>query len=241
MTAIRSSDLAPTLPVEPKRHGPTSDEIRRELLKLRARVRSLAEQRARADADRFTQELRKVTEDAARAMDAACEDRRVLSALHRRLARRVNANLLRAREDDEGSVDARAQALLLARLDVLLKLPRDARTAAGSTPALADLTPGAVHALRLLERHREDVRDRFRALKGKLQMELADLSLEMAGETAARLGLRYGRQGQEWLWWRLSAIVDQLVAVSTPASLPASLELLATRSVLSGLEKYRKT
>jgi len=100
MTAIRSSDLAPTLRVEPKRYGPTSDEIRRELLALRARVRSLAEQRARADADRFTQELRKVTEDAARAMDVACKDRRVLAGIHHRLIRRVNADLLRAREDD---------------------------------------------------------------------------------------------------------------------------------------------
>jgi hypothetical protein len=241
MTAIRSSDLAPTLRVEPKRHGPTSDEIRRELLALRARVRSLAEQRARADADRFTQELRKVTEDAARAMDVACKDRRVLAGIHHRLIRRVNADLLGAREDDEASVDARARALLLARLDVLLNLPRDARAAAGTSAAHAGLTLGAVHALRILEQHREDVRDRFRSLKCKLQMELADLSLEMAGETAARLGLRYGREGEEWLWWRLSRIVDQFVAVSTPASLPASLELLATRSVLSGLEKYRKT
>ena len=110
---------------------------------------------------------------------------------------------------------------------------------ASASVAHADLTPGAARALRTFEQHRDMVRSCFRTLKRRVQTELADLSLEMASETAARLCLRFGRQGQEWLWWRLSRIVDQFVAVSKPAGLPASLELLATRSVLSGLERYR--
>src|SRR5262245_22393681 len=212
MTAIRSSDLPVARPADSERHGLTTDAIRREMLALRAQVRSLAEQRARADADRFTAELRRVTEDAARAMDAACEDRAVLTRLHHRLARQVNADLLRVREGDEAAVDARARALLLARLDALLETPHDPARPSSSV-AHADLTPGAALALLTFERHRELVRGRFRDLKGRLQTELADLSLEMAAETAARLCLRHGRQGQDWLWWRLSRIVDQFVAI----------------------------
>jgi hypothetical protein len=204
-------------------------------------VRSLAEQRAAAEADRFTQELRVVTGDAAREMNAACENRSVLARVHHRLARQVNADLRLVRGDDEASVDAQWRALLLAQLEALLDLTIVPIRSTPSSVAPVELTLGAARALRTFERQREMVRSRFRALKGRLQTELADLSLEMAGETAARLCLRYGRQGQEWLWWRLSRIVDQFVAVSRPASLPAHLELLATRSVLSGLEKHQES
>src|SRR5262245_26395917 len=179
MTAIRSSDLPVALPADAERHGLTTDAIRREMLALRAKVRSLAEQRAQADADRFTAELRMVTEDAARAMRAACEDEAVLTRLHHRLVRRVNADLLRVREDDEASVDARARALLLARLDAPLDTPRVSGRRAGSGAPHPDLTPGTTLALRTFEQHREHVRSRFRDLKGRLQAELADLSLEM--------------------------------------------------------------
>ena len=239
MTAIPIDDPPDTPPAEAER-ARAVDAIRREMVSLRARVRTLAEQRAETEADRLTQELRASTEEAARAMGAACEHRAVLVRVRNRLARRVNADLILARGDDEPSVDVRARVLLVARLDVLL----DTSGSSGrdsSSVAHADLTPGSVRALRILEEHRELVRARFRALKSRIQSELADLCLEMAGETAARLCLRFGRQGQEWLWWRLSKIVDQFVAVSRPVSLPASLELLATRSVLSGLEKYRNS
>ena len=235
MTAILSDEL-PGARLDESEQGPESDAMRREMVSLRARVRRLAEQRAATEADRFTQELRVVTDDAARAMNSACGDRTALARLHHRLTRQVNADLLLVRGDDEASVDAGARALLLARLDALLDAPAqtiNARSAAAHTT----LTIGAARALRAFERHRETVRSCFRALKGRLQTELADLSLEMAGETAVRLCLQYGRQRQEWLWWRLSRIVDQFVTLATPASLPAQLELLATRSVLSGLEK----
>lgn len=238
MTAILSDERSGALPTDSER-GHAADAIRREMVALRARVRTLAEQRAQSEAHRFTEELRVVTEDAARTMEAACEDRAVLARVRHRLARQVNADLRVARGDDEASVDAQGRALLLARLDALLDTPTAPARAAPARGASVDLTLGAARALRTFERHRELVRSRFRALKGRLQVELADLSLEMAGETAARLCLTYGREGQEWLWWRLSRVVDQFVAISKPASLPAHLELLATRSVLSGLEKYR--
>jgi len=234
MTAIRNDGLRDIS----SEAGRTGDAIRSEMIKLRARVRTLAENRARVDADTFTRELRVRTEETARAMYAACEDRAVLLRIQHRLARRVNADLLLARGDDEPSVDARVRELLVAQLDMLLETPAP-HGRAGSSVANADLTPGAVRALRIVEQHRETVRARFRALRSKVQTDLADLALELAGETAARLCLLYGQQGQEWLWWRLSRIVDQLVAISAPPSLPTSLELLATRSVLSGLEKFR--
>src|SRR5262249_9418612 len=239
MTAIPIDD-PPDTPSAGSERARTVDAIRREMVSLRARVRTLAEQRAETEADRLTQELRAATEEAARAIRAACEHRAVLLRVRNRLARRVNADLILARGDDEPSVDVRARVLLVARLDLMLDTSAsNARDA--SSVAHADPTPGSVRALRILEEHRELVRARFRSLKSRLQSELADLSLDMAGETAARLCLRYGRQGQEWLWWRLSKIVDQFVAVSKPASLPAHLELLATRSVLSGLEKHRES
>ena len=237
MTAIPSD---PGLGRAVASSGGATDEIQREMLSLRARVRALAEKRAGVAADRFTQELQVLAQTTAREMAAACEDRAILSRLHGRLSRQVNADLLRARDDDD-SVDARARALFLARLDGLLDTPRNAIRPTIANVAHADLSPGAARALRIFEQHREMVRSCFRGLKRRVQTELADLSLEMAGETAARLCLRFGRQGQEWLWWRLSRIVDQFVAVSRPAGLPASLELLATRSVLSGLEKTRKS
>lgn len=227
MTAIISDDPSLTPRAGPER-GQTADAIRREMVSLRARVRILAEQRAAAEADRFTQELRVMTGDAAREMNASCENRAVLARVHHRLARQVSSDLRLMREDDEASVDAQWRALLLARLEVLDLATVPASNAGSNAPM--ELTLGAARALRAFERHRDVVRSRFRALKGRLQTELADLSLEMAGETAARLCLRYGRQGQEWLWWRLSTL-----------SLPGHLELLATRSVLSGLEKNRRT
>ena len=240
MTAILSpSDLPETLSTELDRSSGDSDAIRRELLSLRSRVRALAEDRARSAAEEFIGELRVLTREAVRSMAGACESRAVLSRLHHRLARQVNSDLLRGREDDEDSMDARARALLLAQLETVLDSLRTPGDRGGSSFAGADLTPGATRALRVLGQHRETVRVRIRALKSRLQTELADLSLEMAGETAARLCLRHGQQGREWLSWRLGRIVDQFVAIATPASLPASLELLATRSVLLGLEMFR--
>lgn len=236
MSANHSSGLPGVRPDGSER-GWTTDAIRREMLTLRARVRTLAEHRAAAEADRFTQELLVLSDAVATSMAADCEDQAVLARVHYRLGRRIDADVLRVHEDASAAVDARARALVLARLDALLHMvpPRSAI----SSGAPADLTLGGARALRSFERHRDLVRDRFRALNGKIQTELADLSLELAGETAARLCLCHGRDGQEWLWWRLSRIVDQLVAASKPTSLPAKLELLATRSVLSGLEKYR--
>jgi hypothetical protein len=178
-----------------------------------------------------------MTDDAARAMLTACEDGVVLARLRNRLAHQADADLRRAHEEDEASVDASVRALLLDRLNALLRLPRAANAGARSGVAPREAPNGAARAVRIFEQHREQVRDRFRALKGSLQTELADLALEMAGETAARLSMRYGQRGQEWLWWRLSRIVDQLVAVSMPATLPAALELLAAQAVRSGLEK----
>ena len=217
--------------------GWTTDAIRREMLALRARVRTLAELRAATEADRFTQELLVLSDAVATAMAEECEDRAVLARVHHRLGRRVDADVRRLHEDASAAVDARARALVLARLEARLGAvpPRSA----GSSGAPADLTLGGARALRTFERHRDLVQDRFRALNGKIQTELADLSLELAGETAARLCICHGPDGQEWLWWRLSRIIDQLVKASKPTSLPAQLELLATRSVLSGLEKYR--
>jgi hypothetical protein len=226
MTAIRSNFLG-AQPIDSSR--PAAEAIRREMLALRTQVRALAEKRARADGDRLTQEIQTITEDAARAMLTACEDGVVLARLHHRLARQVKADLLRAREVDEFSVDARVNALM--------QLPRAVGGGAGSGVAHEDSPSGAARAARIFEEHREQVRDRFRALRGCLQMELADLALEMAGETAARLSMRYGRRGQEWLWEGPSRIVDQFVAVSIPATLPAALELLATQAVVSGLKQ----
>jgi len=216
-----------------------TDAIQHEMDSLRARVRALSEKRAGLAAVGFTAELRILTQDTARAMDAACEDRMVLSRLRHRLAHQVDADLLRFRADDADSVEARARALLVGQLDALLETQPIARRRGDSVLTHAGLTPGTVEAMRILEQHRDAIQGRFRALKCRLQTELADLSREMAGETAARLCLRHGQQGHEWLWWRLARIVDQFVAVSAPASLPAQLELLATRSVLSGLERYR--
>jgi hypothetical protein len=235
MTAILS-DSGSRQPARP------TDAIQHEMDSLRGRVRTLAEKRAGLAAVGFTAELRILTQDTARAMDAACEDRMVLFRLRHRLAHQVDADLLRFRADDEDSVEARARALLVGQLDALLETQPIARRRGDSLLARADLTPGTVKAMRILDQHRDAIRGRFRALKCRLQTELADLSREMAGETAARLCLRHGQQGQqgqEWLLWRLARIVDHFVAVSAPASLPAQLELLATRSVLSGLEKYR--
>ena len=215
----------------------TTDSIRREVLALRARVRTLAEHRAATEADRFTQELLVLSEAVATAMAADCEDRAVLARVHYRLGRRINADVLRVHEDALAAVDARARGLVLARLDALLA--RVPPRSSISSDAPATLTLGGARALRTFERHRDLVRDRFRALNAKIQTELADLSLELAGETAARLCLCHGRDGQEWLWWRLSRVVNQFVVASKPKSLPAQLELLATRSILSGLEKYR--
>lgn len=234
MTAIRSNFLG-ARPSESA--GPAAETIRREMLSLRTQLRSLAEKRARADGDRFTHEIQTTTEDAARAMLTACEDGGVLARLHHRLARQVKADLLRAREGDESSVDASARALLLDRVNALLHLPRAVGGGAVSSVTPKDLPSGAARAARIFEEHREQVRDRFRALKGCLQTELADLALEMAGETAARLSMRYGRRGQEWFWGRLSTLVDQFVAVSMPATLPAALELLATQAAVSGLKQ----
>jgi hypothetical protein len=234
MTAIRSNFLG-AQPIDSSR--PAAEAIRREMLALRTQVRALAEKRARADGDRLTQEIQTITEDAARAMLTACEDGVVLARLHHRLARQVKADLLRAREVDEFSVDASVRALLLDRVNALMQLPRAVGGGAGSGVAHEDSPSGAARAARIFEEHREQVRDRFRALRGCLQMELADLALEMAGETAARLSMRYGRRGQEWLWEGPSRIVDQFVAVSIPATLPAALELLATQAVVSGLKQ----
>jgi uncharacterized protein YukE len=240
MTAILSDfDLPGRTSSGSKQPARATDAIQHEMASLRARVRALAEKRAGLAADQFTSELRILTHETARAMDAACEDRRVLVRLRHRLARQVDADLLRLRADDQDSVEARARALLLAQLDALLETQPIASRRGGSVLAHTDLTPGTVKAMRILDQHRDAIRRRFRALKCRLQTELADLSREMAGETAARLCLRHGQQGQEWLWWRLARIVDHFVAVSAPASLPAQLELLATRCVLSGVEKHR--
>lgn len=235
MTVIRSTDFLGARPVESS--GPAAEAIRREMVSLRVRVRSLAEQRARTDGDRLTHEIQAMTEDAARSMLTACEDGVVLARLHHRLARQVNADLRRAQEDDDASVDASVRALLLDRLNAMLQLPREVGPGARSSVVSKDAPSGAARAVRIFEQHREQVRDRFRVLKGCLQTELADLALEMAGETAARLSIRYGRRGQDWLGWRLSRIVDQFVAVSMPATLPAALELLATQAVVSGLQQ----
>jgi hypothetical protein len=232
MTAIRSS-VPGARPIGSS--GPAAEATRREMISLRARVRSLAEKRARADGDRFTHEIQTMTEDTARAMLTACEDGGALARLHHRLARQVKADLLRAREGDESSVDASVRALLLDRVNALLHLPRAVSAVSSVTPNA--LPSAAARAARIFEEHREQVRDRFRALKGRLQTELADLALEMAGETAARLSMHYGFREEEWLGWRLSRIVDQLVAVSMPATLPAALELMATQAVVSGLKE----
>jgi hypothetical protein len=237
MTAIPSSDLLDTRPREVTEPGPTLDAIRREMLSLRVRVRALAELRTRAAAERFTPELRVLTEDAARAMVAACENRAVLARLRHRLARQVKADLLRAREADEAAVDARVRGLLVDRLGASLRLTREIGRDAGSNDVHENLSLAAARAVRIFEEHREGGRGRFRALKGSLRTELAELAFEMAGETAARLSMRYGQREHEWLWWRLSRIVDQFQAVSTPASLPAALEVLAARAVLSGLQE----
>lgn len=229
MTAILSAKQPPR----------ATDAIQQEMVSLRSRVRALAEKRASLAANQLTSELQVLTQETARAMDAACEDRLVLFHLRHSLARQLDGDLLRLRADDEDSVEARARALLLVQLDALLETQPIARRRGGSVLAHAVLTPGTLKAMRILDQHSDAIRVRFRALKCRLQTELADLSREMAGETAARLCLRHGQQGPEWLWWRLARIVDHFVAVSAPASLPAQLELLATRSVLSGLEKYR--
>src|SRR5262249_12628063 len=152
MTAILSDELR--VRHDESEQGPASDAIRREMVSLRARVRILAEQRAATEADRLTQELRVVTEDAARAIDAACGDRTALARLHRRLTRQLTADRLLGRGEDEASGDAGARALLLARLDALLDPPAPtvhARSAAAHTA----LTIGAARALRAFERHRE--------------------------------------------------------------------------------------
>jgi hypothetical protein len=236
VTAIRSPSGPPEPPSTDSAPGSRmTDAIRREMLSLRVRVRSLAERRARTAAEDFSGELKVLTLDTARAVEAACEGPAVLARVRHRLDRQVSADLLRSREDDEDSIDARARALLVASLDARMAARLAERALGTSSFARADLTLGAARAMRLVGRYRETIRVRFRALKCRVQTELADLALEMAGETAARLCLRHGQQGREWLWSRLSQIVDQFVAVSTPASLPGALELLATRSVLSGL------
>lgn len=236
MTDIFSaSDLPGGAFLESDRASRATDAIRREMLSLRTRVRALAERRAGSAADDFTAGLKLLTWDTARAMEAACEGSEVITRLQHQLSRQVNADLLRSREDDESAIDARARALLLTSLDARIVDRPSPRKPRASRLARADLTPGAARAMRVLAEYRETVSVRFRALKCRLQTELADLSLEMAGETAARLCLRHGRQGRDWLWWRLSIIVDQFTAFSRPATLPASLELLATRSVISEL------
>jgi len=236
MNADHSSGL-PGVRSDGAERGWTTDAIRREMLTLRARVRTLAEHRAASEADRFTQELLVSSEAAATAMAADCENPAVLARVLDRLDRRINAQAARTKEDASAAVDARAQAVVLARLEALLDMAAPRTGSPSGAPA--DLTLGGARALRTFQRHRDLVRDRFQALNGKIQAELAALSLELAGETAARLCMCHGRDGQEWLWWRLSRIVDQLVAASKPTSLPARLELLATHSVLSGLRKYR--
>ena len=170
-------------------------------------------------------------------MSKACEGRPVLARLHHRLTRQVNADLMRAGDDDESSVEVRARAVVLAQLDAMLERAESPRHRRGDAYAHADLTPGAVEAMRIVEQYRETVRSRFRELKCRLQTELAELSLEMAAETAARLCLQYSGQGHERLWWWLWRIVDEFVEVSTPPSVPASLELLAIRYVLSELAR----
>jgi hypothetical protein len=236
VTAIRfPSGLSGRPSNESAPGSPMADAIRSEMLSLRVRVRSLAERRARTAAEDFSGELKALARESARAMAAACEDPAVLARVRHRLDRQVAADLLRAREDNEDSIDARARALLVTSLDARLALRLADSPRGTSRFAHADLTPGAARATHLVDQFRETIRVRFRALKSRVQSELADLALEMAGETAARLCLRHGHQGREWLWSRLSQIVDQFVAVTTPASLPGALELLATRSVLSGL------
>ena len=214
-----------------------SDPIQHEMLSLRARIRDLADERARSAAEQLTRDLRRLSRQTARAMEDACEDRTVLARLHHRVVRQVSADLVRARHDDVTSVEASAAALLAAELEASI----DAAPALRGRRSLftnADLTPGTAEALRVLARYRDVVRDQFNELKSAIHGELADLSLEMASETAARLCMRYGDKGRDWLCWHLAGIVEHLVAVSAPASLPAALELLATRSVLSGLERY---
>ena len=234
------SDSETTLPFPARdRAASEPDPIRRELLLLRARVRTLAEDRARLSADRLTDELRVLSQETARAMSRACEGRPILARLHRRLTRQVNAGLLRATHDDETLLEVRARAVVLAQLDTILEAPERPKRQSGKTYEHADLSPGSVKALRLLEQHRDAVQSRFRELKCGLQTELAELSLEMAGETAARLCLQHGGRGSEWLCWRLKRIVEELEETSTPPTLPASLELLATRSVLAGVANGR--
>ena len=235
-SAIRvpATDRA-AVPARAERARRDPDPIRRELFSLRARVRALAEDRARLSADRLTDELRVLSQETARAMSRACESRQVLARLHRRLTRQVNAELRRAPEDDQTSIELRARAVVLTQLDAILETPKSPRRQSGNGYAHADLTPGAVEALRLVEQHRDTVRSRFQELKCRLQTELAELSLEMATETAARLCLKYSTQRSEWLCWRLARTVDELVAISRPPTLPASLEALATRSVLAAV------
>jgi len=236
MTAILSGS---DLPVDAERPARASDPIQREMLSLRARVRDLADARARRAAEQLTRELRRLSGQTARAMKRACEDRTVLAHLHQRVVRQVSAELVRARHDDVASVEASAAALLAAQLEASIDPVPAPRGAGGSQLAHADLTPGTTKALRVLARYRDVVRDRFNEMKSAIHSELADLSLEMASETVARLCMRYGGKGHDWLCWRLARIVEHFVAVSAPASLPAALELLATRSVLSGLERSR--
>jgi len=239
MTAILTDlDSSADPSTEPGRPARASDPIRREMLSLRARVRDLAESRARTAADDLTRELRHMSRQTARAMKRACEDGAVLARLHHRLIRLVDAELVRAWQDNVAAVESRAAALLVAELEASIDAGPEAR-GRGSLFAHADLTPGMVQAMRILARYRNLVRDRFSELKSTIHGELADLALEMASETAARLCMQYASQGRDWLSWRLARIVEHFVAVSRPATLPGALELLATRSVLSGLERSR--
>jgi hypothetical protein len=238
MTAILS-DLPADPSTDPGKPARASDPVQREMLALRARVRDLAEDRARSAAEQLTHELRELSRRTARVMKRACEDDTVRAGLHHRLVRQVNASLARARHDDPTSVEARASALLVAQLEASNDETPMLRRTSGAFFADSDLTPGATTALRALARYQDVVRRRFDEMKSAVQSELADLSLEMASETAARLCMRYEGKGRDWLCWRLARIVEHFVAVSTPATLPGALELLATRSVLSGLERCR--
>ncbi|HUM12291.1 MAG TPA: hypothetical protein VLT82_15195 [Myxococcaceae bacterium] len=233
MTAIRTPSDRAALRAEAERAAREPDLVRRQLLSLRARVRMLAEEHARLGADGLTCELRSLGRETAFAMRKACEGWVVIARLHHRLTRRLNSDSLRPCPDDEASVELRARAVVLAELDALLEVPESPRSRSGHAYAHADLTPGAARALRILEQHRETVRSRFRELRCTLQTDLAELSLQMAAETAAGLLLRHGRDGREWLSWRVARIVEELVKVSAPPSLAGALENLAIRSVLA--------